>query len=140
MSRAERDRAYREANRERIAEFRRVYCEANREQIAEYQRAYREANRERIAEKQRAYREANRERIAENRRVYQEANRERIAEYERALREAVSGDRNWQPWTAAENAIAMRDDIKVIEIAALIRRSVYAVQSRRTAVRKKEMA
>ena len=38
-----------------------AYREANREKIAEYQKAYREANREKIAERQKAHREANRE-------------------------------------------------------------------------------
>ncbi|MBR2697460.1 MAG: helix-turn-helix domain-containing protein, partial [Clostridia bacterium] len=61
----EAQRAYREANREKIAEAQRAYREANREKIAEAQRAYYEANREKIAEAQRAYREANREKIAE---------------------------------------------------------------------------
>jgi uncharacterized C2H2 Zn-finger protein len=40
------------------AEKKRAYREANRDEIAEKQRAYREANRDEIAEKKRAYREA----------------------------------------------------------------------------------
>ena len=38
-------RAYREANREKIADQQRAYYEANREKIADQQRAYREARR-----------------------------------------------------------------------------------------------
>ena len=53
---------------------------------AENQRAYYEANREKIAENKRAYYEANREKIAENKRAYREANREKIAENKRARR------------------------------------------------------
>ena len=53
-------RAYREANREKIADQKRAYREANREKIADQQRAYREANREKIADQKRAYREARR--------------------------------------------------------------------------------
>ena len=121
------------------AEYHRAYCEANRERIAEYRRVYQEANRERIAARHRAYYEIDQEK-SERGRAYYKANREKIAKRRRAYREAVLGDRNWQPWTAAETAIAMRDDIKVIEIAALIQRSVKAVHGRRTAVRKREMA
>ena len=64
-------------------EAQRAYYEANREKIAEAKRAYREANREKIAEAKRAYREANREKIAEAQRAYYEANREKIAEAQR---------------------------------------------------------
>jgi 5-methylcytosine-specific restriction endonuclease McrA len=53
------NRAYREANREQIAEKKRAYRAANREKIREYNRAYREANPEQIAELNRAYRAAN---------------------------------------------------------------------------------
>ena len=48
-----------------IAEKQRAYREANKDSIAKYQRAYREANKDSIAEKQRAYREANKDSIAE---------------------------------------------------------------------------
>ena len=48
------------------------------------QRAYYEANREKILEYQRAYYKANREKISESKRAYREANREKISEYQRA--------------------------------------------------------
>ena len=54
---------------------------------AEYQRRYREANREKIAEGQRRYYEANREKVAEGQRRYYEANREKVAEGKRELRD-----------------------------------------------------
>ena len=38
--------------------------------VAEYQRAYYEANKEKVAERQRAYREANKEKVAERRHQY----------------------------------------------------------------------
>ena len=43
-----------------MAEYKRAYREANREKVAEYKRAYREANREKVAAQQRAYYEARR--------------------------------------------------------------------------------
>jgi hypothetical protein len=70
--RAEKQRRYREANRDAIAEKKRRYYEANRDAIAEKQRRYREANRDAIAEKKRRYREANRDAIAEKQRRYRE--------------------------------------------------------------------
>ena len=42
------------------------------------QRAYREANREKVAAQQRAWYEANREKVAAQRRAYREANRKRM--------------------------------------------------------------
>ena len=66
--RAEAQRRYRDANRDKIAEGKRRYYEANREKVAEAQRRYREANRDKIAEGQRRYRDANREKVAEGKR------------------------------------------------------------------------
>jgi hypothetical protein len=43
--RAERNRAYREANRDKVAERQRAYYEANRDKVAEWNRAYREAKK-----------------------------------------------------------------------------------------------
>ena len=51
-----------------MLEGQRAYREANREKVLEYQRAYREANREKVLEGQRAYREANREKVLEGQR------------------------------------------------------------------------
>jgi len=92
-------RAYREANREKIAAMKRARYEANRDEIIAKQRTYREANRDRyyahreanrdeIAAKQHAYYEANREKIIERQLAYYEANREKIAAKQRAYREA----------------------------------------------------
>ena len=81
-------RAYREANRDSLAEKKRAYYEANRDSLAAYQRAYYEANRDSIAAYQRAYREANRDSIAAYQRAYYEANRDSIAEKQRWIRDA----------------------------------------------------
>jgi len=67
----------------RAADQQRAYYEANREKIADQQRAYREANREKIADQKRAYYEANREKIADQQRAYREANREAYNQYMR---------------------------------------------------------
>ncbi len=71
---AERNRRYREANKEAMAERKRRYFEANKEAVAEQQRRYREANKEAVAEKKRQYREANKESEAEQKRRYKRRN------------------------------------------------------------------
>ena len=52
--------------------------------VAAKQRAYYEANRDKIAAKQRAYREANRDKIAAKQRAYREANRDKYNDYMRS--------------------------------------------------------
>jgi hypothetical protein len=64
--------AYREANKDRIAE----YYQANKERIAEREADYYQANRERIVE----YYQANKDRIAEYNQAYRQANRARATE------------------------------------------------------------
>ena len=50
---AEKRRAYYQANREAIAAYQRAYYQANREEIAEYKRAYYQKHKEEINRKQR---------------------------------------------------------------------------------------
>ena len=95
----ERDRRYREANREAILARERRYREANREVKREYNRQYRETNQEALREYDRGryedrraatqeYREVNREVIRERERRYHAANREKRNEESRRYREA----------------------------------------------------
>lgn len=74
------NRAYRQANPERVQESKRAWRQANREKERERKRAYRKANRERIIEANRLYREANREKLRERARVWREENREKRLE------------------------------------------------------------
>jgi hypothetical protein len=75
------DRAYYEANRDRILEQQRAYCEANRDRILEQQRAYCEANRDRILERQAIWREGRRPLLREQQRAYQATHREALRAY-----------------------------------------------------------
>jgi hypothetical protein len=86
--RAERNRQYYEANKEKVAEVNRQYYEANKEKVAETKRQYREANKEKLAETTRQYREANKEKLVETTRQYREAHKEKLAEAKRQYREA----------------------------------------------------
>ena len=63
--RAAKDKAYREANKERL----KAYYEANKEKL----KAYREANKEKL----KAYREANKERMAAWKKAHKKANKEK---------------------------------------------------------------
>ena len=73
--------AYREANKEKIAEKDREYREANKEKITERMKKYREANKEKLSERKKKYREANKEKITESQKKYREANKEEIKKY-----------------------------------------------------------
>jgi hypothetical protein len=88
----EHNKAYREANKEKIAARNKAYYEANREKILKERKAYHEANRERVLKKRKAYREANRDSILDYNRkylkTYREANKEKIAARNKAYYEA----------------------------------------------------
>ena len=74
------EKAYYEANKEKISEKKKAYREANKEKIKDYY----EANKERILERNKTYREANKDKI----KVYREANKERLSEYSKAYYES----------------------------------------------------
>lgn len=88
----ERNRAWSNTNKEKESERHRVWYAANKERHAQYGRAYFQANIERRREYQRAYRAANRERMLEYQRSYVAAKGEQWTEARRAYREARRGD------------------------------------------------
>ena len=69
----ERQREYRQANREARREYERKYREANREHRRKYDRKWREVNKEAFREKARKWREANKEVVKGYKRKYREA-------------------------------------------------------------------
>ena len=80
------DKAYRQANKEKDAEYGKAYNQANKEKIAEQVKAYYQANKEKISEQGKAYRQENKEKIVEYHKAYQQANKEKIAERNKAYR------------------------------------------------------
>src|SRR5216684_4763704 len=95
MSSAEYWRAYRQANKEKLAEEQRVRYQIKKEKIAERQKKYNQAHKAEIAaydkvynevnrEKRRAYYEANKERLNANRKAYREAHKDLMAQRYRA--------------------------------------------------------
>ena len=67
---ADRDRRYREANKEKVAEQKRQYREINKNNVAEAKRQYRQFNKWKEAERIRRYMEANKDKVAERLRRY----------------------------------------------------------------------
>jgi phage host-nuclease inhibitor protein Gam len=114
-------KAYREANKEKIAECDKAYREANKEKIAECDKAYREANKEKIAERYKAYCEANKEKIAERGKAYREANREILAarrkEYNKANKEKIDAENKARCENLTDSYVASRIGISVENIS-----------------------
>ena len=87
----ERDRLYREKNKEKINERSKEYREHNKEKIQETKKKYCEANKDKINEKKKEYynchkeeakkyREENKEKISERTKKYREENKEKVLE------------------------------------------------------------
>ncbi|AUR97483.1 coil containing protein [Vibrio phage 1.239.O._10N.261.52.F6] len=81
---AEKNRKYREQNKESVTERMRKYREQNKEEAIDRARKYREQNKDKIAE----YREQNKDKRAEINRKYREQNKEKIAERMRKWQKA----------------------------------------------------
>lgn len=84
MEKAERDRAYYLANRERILERQRVHHAANRGAITAQKRARYAVTREQTRERTEAYRAANPEKVRAAHAAYQASNPEKVREWRRA--------------------------------------------------------
>ena len=87
-------RAYREANKAKIAAQIKAWREANPGNGAAQMKAWREANPEKSAAQMKAWREANPEKVTAHRKAYREANPEKVAASDRAWRKANPGKRN----------------------------------------------
>lgn len=139
---SERQRRYREANREAKLEYNRRYREENREAVQEGQRRYRKENREAIAEYNRRYHEENREALLVSRRRYNEEHREALAEDRRrhykAMRDMTRevATRNREPYTPAEDAHILASDEPAAAIAVELGRTMGSIHARRRMLRK----
>ena len=81
-------KAYREANKEKIAAYHKAYREANKDKFSARNKAYYEANKEKVAVRYKAYYEANKEKVAASQKAYREANKEKVAASQKAYCEA----------------------------------------------------
>lgn len=80
FSNTQKQRAYREDNRDEVLLAQRRYYRENREKMIGIQKKYYEENREKVIERNKRYREENKERVAESKRRHYEENREVILE------------------------------------------------------------
>lgn len=90
-------KAYREANRERLAAEDRARYAANREAALELRKRYRESHQQEVAQMKREYRAANRDALIAKDRQYYLDNKGRIAAQRREYRKAKA------PQLAADN-------------------------------------
>jgi 5-methylcytosine-specific restriction endonuclease McrA len=92
---AERDRLYRQTNKEKIAERRKQYRKANRDKLRDIHRQYVKDNLEALQEYQKEYQKQwyqdNKERLAKQRKEYRKVNREKIAANVRKWQKANKG-------------------------------------------------
>jgi 5-methylcytosine-specific restriction endonuclease McrA len=82
------NKAYYEANKERIAARYKAYYEANKERIAARYKAHYQANKEKIKAYNKAHYEANKEKAIVTKKAYYEANKEEMKAYQAAYRKA----------------------------------------------------
>lgn len=100
MSRKEKDRAYYEANKERITAQKREYNRRNAEKMAAAKKRYEEVNRVRMQAKRREWRERNKEKLRRDKLMYYLKNKAREDARVRAWRTA-NPDRlqnYWRDW------------------------------------------
>ena len=76
--RLQKEKIYREKNREKKSEYLKEYYEKNREKIKEKEKIYREKNSEKIKEYKKKYREQNSEKDKEYQKIYYKKNREKV--------------------------------------------------------------
>jgi hypothetical protein len=74
LSKAEYQKAYREANKEKDAARKKAWKKANREKEAAYQKAYREANKGKALEANKKYQKANLEKENARKKVWLKSN------------------------------------------------------------------
>lgn len=79
--RKEYNRAYRQANKEKIAAKQKEYRETNKEKIVADSKEYREANKEKIVTREKEYREVNKEKRSTRNKAWRHENKEHCSEY-----------------------------------------------------------
>tara|TARA_R110000824_G_scaffold70744_2_gene181439 strand:- start:4021 stop:4737 length:717 start_codon:yes stop_codon:yes gene_type:complete len=81
-------KVYREANKEKKAEYNKAYNKANKDKINANAKKYNEANKDKISAKNKAYNKANKDKRNANAKKYNEANKDKNKVYMKAWRDA----------------------------------------------------
>lgn len=152
VNKSEYGRRYYLKNKERINARNNANYDANRDLVAERGREYRESKKEEISARRRRYRNENREKINAQCAEYRQANRDLINQKnaDRRQKRRLNGDSNssgavkWRKriesgienpvtgrYSAAEDAILLRDDISLTEMCHMLKRKYPSVSSRR---------
>lgn len=141
---SEKDRIYRQNNKEKIAEYKRRHYEANKGRIAERSRKYYADNKERLAKQKRIYQENNKERIEERRRRWYQDNKNQCSREYRKRRKEVNkrsleiANRHRFPWEDWEDEFVMADNgLTEYQKAVKLGRSYSSVRGRKAYLRKK---
>jgi hypothetical protein len=79
---------YRDARKDKKAEYDHLYYLANKERITEIKKQWRTANKDKVLEYHKCWQKANKEKIAEYKRRYREKYREKNLEYQKEYRDA----------------------------------------------------
>lgn len=156
---AENTRRWRASNPERARENRdrwnannpeKIYAirKRSRQRNADQRRAYNlqwyDRNRERSRAVRHEYYKNNSEHICNRTNKYSRRNRRYCSESKRQWyakrRDQIPSTRNYSPWQSWEDAIVLRDDISMTEIACMLQRSYTAVKSRRSVLRNPKKA
>ena len=130
-------KAYREANREKIAEYGRAYYEANKEKRKARSKAYYETNKEEVLVKSKVYRKATKDRI----KAYREANREKRKAQKKSWYAAnkikvkaycrVNKDKR-RVYEANRRALKFRATIRLTELDKFVIEEIYNLAKVRT--------
>lgn len=137
-----REREYRLSNLDRARQAAREYRTANLDKSREWGRRYYQRNAPSLRRKMRERYWANWEYIREREsarprgtssglRRYQDMERKRRDKLAR-----IPAPRAFEVWTAAEDAVAMREELAIVEVCYLLGRSYNAVANRRNYLRK----
>lgn len=144
----EHGRSWADAHRERVnATARRAYWTDHKKHLKR-QRAWKSKNREKLNQTHRAKYRENPQFFREKSRIYREQNSEKWAQYsyphrprtpEQRLRQRqqqrdrnakIPSDRNGQPWSRAEDAIAVRPDLTQVEKMFILHRTKSSIDTR----------
>jgi hypothetical protein len=119
--------------------YQRAHYRRDPQRVIRYQRQHYQEHRERILDQQAAYRERNAAAERESKRDYYRRNKPYVDAANARRRRKVEAEvrpRHYSTWTEAEDALVMRADLTVNEIARMLQRSRYAVTGRRHLLRR----
>ena len=88
------DKEYREQNKDKIKEKKKKYKEQNKDKLKEYQKEYskeyREQNKDKIKERMKEYYEQNKDKLKEKYKEYREQNKDKIKEYREKNKDRIN--------------------------------------------------